>query len=121
MACVPSNQLAEAYRSLEWGSETSRIHYGRAWELVYEPFSLTGDWELRHYGTTLLKVHGGKPVYAYMQSASDRDGINGLLRLIGIDGRYRAYFDHDLAMWEDTREGIRTEMSQVAWEEARWT
>ena len=112
MANVPSNQLTEAYRSMEWGSERTSRHFGRAWELVYEPLSLTGDWELRHYGTTLLRVWGGRPVYACMQSASDRDGINGLLRLIGIDGRYRAYFNRDLAMWEDSKMGTRTEISK---------
>ena len=117
MASVPSRQLTDAYAELE-GEDTLR--FGRAWGISSTYTARGGDCRrevtLRHYGTVVLRVWGERPVYAYMQSSSDRDGINGLLRLMGIGGRYRAYFNHDLAVWKDRRMGTRAKMSQVAWE-----
>lgn len=115
MANVPSNQLRDAYRSMEWGSERAMRCFGRAWMLIYEPLSLTGDWELKHYGTTILKVQGGRPTYVSMQSASDRDGINGLLRLMGIDGRFGARFVRGRALWWDGPTDRTVDISLVPW------
>ena len=113
MASVPSKQLTDACARLSAGE--TYVRFGRAWELESFDRSFKGRAErvvtLRHYGTTVLRVWGGRPSYAYMQSASDRDGINGLLALMGIGGRYRAYFDRDLAMFEDRTYGEKKEIS----------
>lgn len=113
MASVPSNQLTEAHARLSAGE--TYIRFGRAWELESFDRPHEGRMErvvtLRHYGTTVLRVWGARPSYVCMQSASDRDGINGLLALMGIGGRYRAYFNHDLAMFEDRAYRERWEIS----------
>ena len=109
MASVPSNQLRDAMARVS-RSAYDRVRFGRAWQLAQiEPEirlsrGARPAFELRHYGTVVLRTEGSRPVYAYMQSPSDRDGINGMLRLMGVAGRYGARFEQGEAMWRDGSE-----------------
>ena len=84
MACVPSDELTRAF-----GRGVPRAFYGRGWALL-RPGEDTV--ELRHHGTAVLRVERGVPVQVRVTSVSDRDGVNGLLRLMGLDSRWRARF-----------------------------
>lgn len=56
-------------------------------------------WSLEHYGSVVLRLVHGEVDYAHARSSSDRDGINSLLALVGLDGACRASFAGGVAMW----------------------
>lgn len=49
--------------------------------------------ELFHYETRILKIEyslfGGETIQASVYSSSDRDAINALLIVLGLDGQYK--------------------------------
>lgn len=119
MASVPSNQLSDAYGRLDL-YERDEVSFGRAWRL--SQLTRRDDFDrgavpmvqLEHYGTVVLRTGGGRPAYVRVTSASDRDGVNGLLRLMGVGARWRVHRNGELAILKDYVTGRTWEVSAGA-------
>ena len=110
MALVPSNQLRDAWASLSRDGYDG-VSFGRAWRLTQTemPSELAKGarptYMLEHYGTVVMRTRGDSPTYVRVTSASDRDGVNGLLRLMGVGARWEVHRSHDLAILTDRATG----------------
>jgi hypothetical protein len=78
MSLVPSIGLTKAFHRMR---ETGRSQYWGEWKLL--PIAGRDGFVLVHYGTTVARVEGMRLAEVGGWSASDRDAINGLCRLIG--------------------------------------
>lgn len=119
MALVPSNELRDAWASLSRDGY-DEVSYGRAWRLTQTemPSELAKGarptYMLEHYGTVVLHTRGDKPAYVRVTSASDRDGVNGLLRLMGVGARWVVHRSGELAVLTDRVMGRTWEVSAGA-------
>lgn len=75
--------------------------FNNTWKLTHarEHGQTPEVWSLEHYGGVVLRLVGGEVDHACARSSSDRDGINGLLALAGLDGSCQASFAGGVAMW----------------------
>lgn len=119
MASVPSNQLSDAYGRLDlYGRD--EVSFGRAWRLSQMTSGSDFDRgavpmvQLEHYGTVVLRTGGSRPTYVRVTSASDRDGVNGLLILLGVGARWRVHRNGGLAVLTDRATGRTWEVSEGA-------
>lgn len=94
-----SVKLERAYDNLV-GRDGERA-FNNTWRLAHrrEHGQSPEVWELTHYGSTVLRLVGRSVDYARCMSSSDRDGVNGLLALAGLDGSCAASFAGGVAMW----------------------
>lgn len=117
MALVPSNQLRDAWASLS-RDRYDEVWFGRAWRLMQTELSselakgARPTYMLEHYRTVVLHTHGDRPTYVRVTSASDRDGVNGLLRLMGVGARWEVHRSHELAILTDRATGRTWEVSE---------
>lgn len=104
MSIIPSAGLERAFaRAMEkpsvpytstevpYGGRTShgrRTWHGRQWMLAHSQGRTV--WSLEHYGTVIIEIDTERDDVGFIpnMSASDRDAANGLLRLLGMDGRF---------------------------------
>lgn len=92
MAYIPTIQLRRAFeQTVDRAGHEGRAteHFGARvcggttnWYLIVEDYGRTV--ELVHYGTTIIRVEDREVVMLHCQSNTDRDNINGLLRLMGM-------------------------------------
>lgn len=96
---VPSVKMERAWTQL--ASKDGSRAFNNTWSLTHtrEHGQEPDVWELTHYGDAVLRLVGGEVDYACARSSSDRDGINGLLALAGLDGSCQASFAGGVAMW----------------------
>jgi len=80
MGRIPTKQMRKAVMYLADKNFTSTT-FGRGWELTRDE----SVWSLKHYGTRIITVdmRDGTWKSEGGWSASDRDGINSLVQLIG--------------------------------------
>ena len=110
MSTVPSIGLTRAFNRM---METGRSQYWGEWKLL--PFAGRDAFKLVHYGTTVARVEGMRLAEVGGWSASDRDAINGLCRLIGDDATGVSISDGCLHVTVAERDGAFTPSDFRLW------
>lgn len=115
MSFVPSKGLIDAVYAMNGSGRTQT--WGRGWRLSPRRMGC----ELAHYRTTIATIENGELVQVGGWSASDRDAINGLCRLYGIDAGV-SIEGGELGITVPDREGRFTPRDYTLWMHGRtWT